>query len=312
MGASDLEQFIQQPFVGAMLGLMCFFLVLLLAVVVLLIVFRRRRNRPLSPASTTPAALHDMPDLSLLVKAPAPAPASRPASTAPQVAPPAPPPTRAARQGTYLVPVRDGDAAEVVEVLTILRDVVDGRLVVQMGDKAYRSVNSDPEFKDRFTRLMRELAQVASKPAASAPEAPTAPSTTDAPAPVETPPPAAPPRQAAPRRTDPSPDFGTPAPGILPSFKLEDNPLQKRRRGEKFEPKPVPEINIAGAIESYLQHKLNLTGEFAGRSIHIYPSPDGGVSIEVDGQYFDSVADVSDVAVRNFLSETIQEWQDRH
>jgi hypothetical protein len=179
-----------------------------------------------------------------------------------------------------------------------------------MGDRAYRNVNSDPEFKDRFTRLMRELAQVASKPAAPASESPAVPPA-GAPAPVEEEPsPAAP--QPAPRRTAPPPDPGMPAPGLLPSFKLEDNPLQKRRRGEKFEPKPVPEINIAGAIESYLQHKLYLTGEFSGRSIHIYPAPDGGVSIEVDGQYFESVADVSDVAVRNFLSETIQEWQDRH
>lgn len=311
MGGSDLEQFIQQPFVGAMLGLMCFFLVLLLVVAGLLIYVRRRRNRPLSPVAAAPAALHDMPDLNLLVNAPAPAPASRSAPAMTQAAPTAPPPTRAARQGTYLVPVRDGDAAEVVEVLTILRDVVDGRLVVQMGDKAYRNVNSDSDFKDRFTRLMRELAQVASKPAAPASESPAA-TPIEAPAPVETPPPAAPPPQPAPRRSTPPPNPGTPAPGMLPSFKLEDNPLQKRRRGEKFEPKPVPEINIAGAIESYLQHKLYLTGEFNGRSIHIYPAPDGGVSIEVDGQYFDSVADVSDVAVRNFLSETIQEWQDRH
>jgi hypothetical protein len=312
MGASDLEQFIQQPFVGAMLGLMCFFLVLLLVVVALLIFVRRRRNHPFAPVSASPAALHDMPDLSLLVNTPAPAPANRPAPAAPQAVPPAPPPTRTARQGTYRVPVRDGGAAEVVEVLTILRDVVDGRLVVQMGDKAYRNVNSDPEFRDRFTRLMRELAQVASKPAAPASESPAA-SPASAPPPLETtPPPAIPPPQSAPRRTVPPPDPGASAPGLLPSFKLEDNPLQKRRRGEKFEPKPVPEINIAGAIESYLQHKLYLTGEFAGRTIHIYPAPDGGVSIEVDGQYFDSVADVSDAAVRNFLSETIQEWQDRH
>lgn len=311
MGGSDLEQFIQQPFVGAMLGLMCFFLVLLLVVVALLIYVRRRRKRLLAPAVAAPAALHDMPDLSLLVNTPnTPVPAA-PNRPAPQSAPPAAPPMRAARQGTYLVPVRDGDAAEVVEVLTILRDVVDGRLVVQMGDKAYRNVNSDPDFKDRFTRLMRELAQVASKPAAPASESPPVPNTA-APAVDEAPPSTAPSPPPAPRRTPPPPGDSLPAPGILPSFKLEDNPLQQRRRGEKFEPKPVPEINIASAIESYLQHKLYLTGEFAGRSIHIYPAPDGGVSIEVDGQYFDSVADVSDVAVRTFLSETIQEWQDRH
>ena len=101
-------------------------------------------------------------------------------------------------------------------------------------------------------------------------------------------------------------------PGDLPSFKLDDNPYERPKRGQKKEVKPVPELNIAGAIEAYLQYKLHNTPEYAGHSIHIYPSPDGGVSIEVDGRYYDAVGDIPDTEVREFIAGAIQEWQDRH
>ena len=101
-------------------------------------------------------------------------------------------------------------------------------------------------------------------------------------------------------------------PGDLPSYKLDDNPVPKLRRGQKANLEPVPEVNIAGAIEAYLQHKLQQSGDFAGRSIHIYPAPDGGISIEVDGQYFEAVGDVADSGVREFMTQSIQEWQERH
>jgi len=117
----------------------------------------------------------------------------------------------------------------------------------------------------------------------------------------------------APKKSTPAPVSAGKLPGDLPSFKLDDNPMQKLKRGQKpSEVAPVPEINIAGAIEAYLQHKLSITPEYAGRNIHIYPAPGGGVSIQVDGQFFEAVSDVSDPDVREFLSDTITEWQDRH
>jgi len=35
------------------------------------------------------------------------------------------------------------------------------------------------------------------------------------------------------------------------------------------------------------------------------------VRIEVDGTYFESVNDIEDDEVRDFIAATIQEWQDR-
>ena len=101
-------------------------------------------------------------------------------------------------------------------------------------------------------------------------------------------------------------------PGDLPSFKLDDNPFERPKRGKKLDLKPVPELNIAGAIEAYLQYKISHTPDYQSRSIHIYPSPDGGVSIEVDGLFYDSVGDIPDNDTREFIAGAIQEWQERH
>jgi hypothetical protein len=254
-----------------------------------------------------------MPDLDVLVNTSGLA-ASAPARTSSAPAPTPLVPARSARKGTFQVEVRDGDPAEAVEVLTILRDVMDGRLIVQMGDKNYQNPNSDPEFKERFNKVMRELGQTVSKPAPEAPPPP-APIESDEPMSlsdlIPPSPPAPPPAAPKPRPAPPVQTSG-PLPGDLPSFKLADNPMEKRKRGKKQDIKPVPEVNIAGAIEAYLQYKLRQTGEHTGRSIHIYPSPDGGVSIEVDGHYYDAVSDIEDADVREFIATAIQEWQERH
>lgn len=299
---SDLQQFMQQPFVSSALAMLCFFAILLVAVVIALVYVRRRKaeQRAAAGLDLNPLAEDsaDLPDLDILVSSLPP----KETSAAPTPAPAPAAPARAARQGTFSVALRDGSPAEAVEVMTVLRDVVDGKLIVQMGDKVYQNINSDTEFKDRFTRLMRELAQVA-RPVGQTTEPASAAVPPSAPEPLaDVPPPAVPP---------PPTDTGE-MPGDLPKFKLDEQGPIRPPRGQKPEARPVPEINIAAAIEAYLQHKLRYTPDYDGRSIHIYPAPDGGVSIEVDGQFFDSVGDVTDASVRAFLQATIQEWQDRH
>jgi hypothetical protein len=161
--------------------------------------------------------------------------------------------------------------------------------------------------------------------APSMPEPPPPPAPIDEPAlSISEPEPPPPPDIPEPERPHPPASFGPveappapqkpagPLPGDLPSFKLDDNPLGKLRRLRKSEVKPVPEINLAGAIDAYLQYKLQNTPEYVERSIHILPASDGGVSIEVDGRYYDAVGDVADEAVRNFIGQAIEEWQERH
>jgi hypothetical protein len=335
---SDLSDFLRQLPTG-LIVMFCGSGILLVLVVMALIYMRRQKAQaaafsgaqPMTHYAAPAANLHDMPDLDSLVggaSPPEPAPPVRSMPSASLPATSAPPP-RAPRKGAFNIALNDGATVEAVEVMAILRDVVDGRLIVQIGEKAYVNLSGEPDLKDRFTRVMRELAQVvATKPAAS-PTAPPEPSPSQTPT-VEQPAVSAlesepaveiPPATTAPIQPPSTPKPSAPPapvappgqmPGDLPKFSTADmEPLSMRRRGKR-EVKPVPEINIAGAIEAYLQHKLSHTPEYANRSIHIYPAPDGGVSIEVDGQYFEAVGDVTDLAIREFLANTIQEWQDRH
>jgi hypothetical protein len=135
-----------------------------------------------------------------------------------------------------------------------------------------------------------------------APASPPAPPPPPAPVPVQPP---APPRPAM---------AAPPAPGDLPRFSLPSEPEAAPRFGrrpKKPTNEPIPEINIAGAIEAYLQHRIAQTPEWRGRSLHVSPAPGGGVTIEVDGRFYERVSEVEDAAARAFLQATIDEWQSR-
>lgn len=78
-------------------------------------------------------------------------------------------------------------------------------------------------------------------------------------------------------------------------------------------PAAVPEAGsgIAAQIETYLQAKLLGTPFLIQRNIHVRSGAGGGVLIEVDGLSYEAVGDVTDPEVRQFLQETIQEWESR-
>lgn len=330
---SGLGDFIQQIPPGPIL-MMCGSAVLLVIVLIFIVRARVRKNQarlaeaagsasapPMAAPSAAPmgraAAYGDLPDLDLLVSVPA-APLSPPAQSRP------------ARKGTFSLTLNDGSITDAVEVMTILRDVVDGGLVVQMGDKTYRNLANDEATKANFMKIMRELANIV-KPG-SAPVSVEAPASAPPTALAETAPEAEPAAlrdlltpgsdepdpvllPAGKPYVPPPPAAGGAMPGDLPKFDL-DQKIEKKKGGflgrGKLELPPVPELNIAGAIEAYLQHKLRFTPGYEARSIHVHPAPDGGVSIEVDGRFFDAVGDVDDAEVRQFLASTIQEWQQRH
>lgn len=220
-------------------------------------------------------------------------------------------PAKPRSAGAHVVTLAEGENVEVVEVLSVLRDVGEGGLIIQIGGKAYRNppAYADADFKRRLHNTLRDLNGA---PAAdAAPAAPEAPAEAHEEATPAMPAPAAPP--PAPRVPLPATrlDPGVPAPGDLPKFRMPDGPVVKPKRGEKLVKEPIPEINIAGSIEAFLQHKLARTPQYAARSIHVVPAAHGGVQIEVDGIFYESVAEVADADVRQFLAATIEEWQAR-
>jgi hypothetical protein len=311
-----------------------------LLVVVALVIVRARTQRaekakpgrlptmPVTAAKSASPLEADLPDLDLLVSAP-PAPRPAPAEAAP---------ARTPRTGTYTVNLSDGDSAQAVEVVTILRDVVDGGLMIQMGGKTYRDLTHDETFRASFLKVMRELSPVVNQ-AAKAPkistqetlaalkhEEPSTPPqtgslrdllTSDEPFDMDDEPQAAAPAMPTVRSAPPPPSLDGTMPGDLPRFSMDSEPQVVKKKGgllgrTKTQFVPVPELNLAEAIEAYLQHKLRHTPEYAARSIHVHPSPDGGVAIEVDGTFYDAVGDVAEADVRGFLSAAIQEWQERN
>lgn len=266
--------------------------------------------------------MSDLPDLDALVSTPPPAPKAAPPPPAPA---PSMPAARTNRNETYSVRPADGDATQAVEVVTILRDVVDGSLLIQMGDKTYRDPNNDATFKNSFVKIMRELGPVVrqeARPPQAPPPAATTPPVADSGSlrdllvtedeedDAETP-------SISITAAPPPPTVDGQMPGDLPRFSLDEEPQVVKKRGgllrrTKKEYAPVPELDLASAIEAYLQHKLRHSDQFHQRNIHIHPSPDGAVAIEVDGVFFESVGDVNEPDVRAFLAATIQEWQERN
>ena len=79
-----------------------------------------------------------------------------------------------------------------------------------------------------------------------------------------------------------------------------------------YKPEPVeqaPLLSIPDQIEQVLQKHLADLPQYADRSIHVRPSPFGGVRIEVDGQFYEGVGDVADVQVRALIQDAVREWE---
>lgn len=298
---SGFSSFFQQIPAGLIL-MFCGSGLLLIGVFVYLIVARRRASSSALPvtafsgASEAVAGEADLPDLDLLFSR-----ESTASEASAVVEPAAPAPVVPDSDGAQAVRLAEGINVRAVEVLTVLRDSADGSLIVQMGERSYRNPPglADADFKRRFNAVIRELYLATFGDSLNVPSesgeraAPRAPSAT----PEEL--------AALGLLEDES------VPGDLPKYQWD--PLQKpvlgRGRKPRFE--PIEDISVAAAIEAFLQHKLAHAPEFAGRKLHVRSAPGGGLRIEVDGQFFETIDEVSDQPAREFLAATVREWQER-
>jgi len=200
------------------------------------------------------------------------------------------------------------DPADAVEVMRVWRDLSDGTLIIQMGDRRYRSVaeiGGNPDLVRRFGAVVRELWNMVNSNGAPRPAAvpPPPPESGTLPAPEgsvgmkarigllkEQPPAEEPPRPNVLRQIGRTVSGQNPAPPRM---------------------EPIGTGGIADAVEEFLQYKLTGHPEFSHRSIHIRPSIDGGVRIEVDGNSYQGIGDVVDPDVREFLFSVMKEWEAR-
>lgn len=179
------------------------------------------------------------------------------------------------------VPVIEGEA---VEVLRVLRDLADGRLIVEISGRRYYHLHeiADPQVRRRFLGNTQALARFARLEEGDRPPSGSVP-------PVPVPPVSVPPVS--------SPAWSEPA---------QVQPAAGKEEAADDQPR-----TIADEIEELLQIRLARTPEMAQRSIHVRSTPDGGVRIEVDGAFFPGVSEVTDVEVREFIQATIREWEAR-
>ncbi len=257
----------------------------------------------------------DLPPLDLLIEQPdeEPEPPAPPPTPAPSPAQPKPKST-----GANTVTLNTGGQTVGKEVITVLRDESDGRLMVKIGETTYRTFTDSPNAKKEFSKVMKELSSVITQPdeRPATPEPVEKPSTETANSEAEAMPSLgdlATPRQPKEYIAPPSLADGS-MPGDLPSFKMDDNAVKvegKRLGGTKVTAEPMPHLDIGAAVQTYVQWKIQHTPEYESREIHIHATPSGMLRIQVDDKYYDAVADVEDVEVREFLQHTIQEWQER-
>jgi hypothetical protein len=269
-----------------------------------------------SPAPSTafkPAPVLDVPepDLDLLTMplmldditdAPAasPTPTAKPPSSAamPLVAPKAmiePAQEEIPFMPQSLTPSPDAPQ-DAVEVLRIYRDLSDGSLIFQVGKEYFRSPAEirNPEIARRFNTVAQDLVQLmGNAPAAGAATNQAKPNIT-------------------PLSADPLPPLN---PGTVGSMKVRAADISsikpKGLFGRPPAPEPLQAKNLVQAVEEFLQHKLASTPEMSARSIHIRPSANQGIVVEVDGHYYDGIDAVVDARVREFLKNMMREWEAR-
>jgi hypothetical protein len=202
----------------------------------------------------------------------------------------------------YDTPAPQDAPPDSVELLRVWRDLSDGSLIVEIGGRRFESLDDlrSADLERRFLNVVRDLDSLAGRtgaaPERAAPER-AAPKRA-------APPPAKAPAKPAPAEHDDAP----PPPSMSPGSMLRQ--MTRVAMGQTPDPvEPVPELNIADQIEDLLQARLAKLPEYQGRKIHVRPSIEGGVRIEVDGRFFDGVGDVDDDTVRDLLMDVVREWE---
>lgn len=236
-------------------------------------------------------------------------------------------------------PIDDGNT---VEVMRVLRDISDGSIVIEINGQRYYSLKdmTDPKVGRRFLGNAQAVAEFARlKQIGGGVSKSVLPKTVEAaPKPANTsvlPDPIARLDSLDPITTTDSKRgstlrdslLGTNAPATTPSAPTQPKlpaPTQSPPKVKAFEPpsrgrdaeaqeedEEIQERSIAEEIEEILQRRLQEHPEYRFRVMHIRQAPDGGVRVEVDGQFFDGVGDVSDEGARSFIQSVIREWEAR-
>jgi hypothetical protein len=183
--------------------------------------------------------------------------------------------------------------ADAVEIMRVWRDVSDGSLIFQMGDRVFQTLPEmhDNGFSQRFIKIVEDMARVAHAGALASGLNP--PDFQKSSAIISQ-------QGDWARRQVPPLTSPTVEPTIDPQFTQIATSVAGSGGG-----------SIADQIEEMLQRRLSQTPAFQHRSIHVRSNPDGTIRIVVDGRTYPHVDEVIDPDVRDFIQNVIREWEAR-
>lgn len=188
---------------------------------------------------------------------------------------------------------------QLAPMMQVFRDAEHGHIVIALDGQYFTSLEQlqTARLDYRFINLVQELVDIADAAQVDArrvtPSGDSAPSSIAAPAEL-------PPIRLSPQQ--PSADEIE-----IPSFTSAIKGAFSREKRDGAGNAKAP-LSIAEQIEQLLQLRLAGHPEFGGQNIHVSPSADGGLEIEVNDEMYHSVDDIPLPEVRGFLQSVIDEW----
>lgn len=223
------------------------------------------------------------------------------------------PPAPAERQPEKPAPPPAASTTEPVELLRLLRDPQSGQLLIQVGNKRYKKLTdvADKQIGQYILELTAHVLAFSNGMIMTEGNVKSVaqPKVGPVPAPPVTPPPE--PELPAPK---PSPEVEA---AFLASLRAkstpEPEPLPARGLFGRPKPAPIPAtlpvLNLAREINDILQVKLALSPLSQRMKVEVLSAPDGGIRINVNGQFYAGPDEVPDPEVKALIKESIKQWE---
>ncbi len=194
------------------------------------------------------------------------------------------------RAGAAYISGRNELPEDAVEIMRVWRDITDGSLIIQMGSKIFQTIPelADRTFAKRFISVVEELGRTAQAGAIASGMS-------------------APDFQKRTAVISQQGDWANRAKPTTPSLTPRPDTIVSPQAVLA----PTGMGSIADQIEELLQFRLMQSHLYQHRSIHVRSNPDGSLRIEVDGRSYPEVDEVIDPDVRDFIRNTIREWEAR-
>jgi hypothetical protein len=216
---------------------------------------------------------------------------------------------------------------ETVELLRMLRDARSGQLIVEIGGQRYSKLAdiTSKEIGQYILKLAAHLlaftngvilteAGMKSLPVSKVGDLPEPIVDTPAPPPVvkTSPPPAEP--QPAPAKAPPEVEASFLA-SLRSSSLTQASPSTRGGLlglGRTPQPAPtLPPLNLAEEINDIVQARLGYSPLAGSHQVEISSDLNGGIRFKVDGQYYGSLDEIPESAIKDLIKASIKEWERR-